>query len=388
MLIDSDIRNAVAEETISTVSDPAAQTALRTVKNKFGVEVKRFPSDLGNQDLLHYVTFGINVRGKSKLVPENKRLFEIKRDPNSANLTEEQLGSGTLRTVTAGAAGVGAAVATTAVLDTVAKGTNSVLTAVSSKVAKAVNITGATSQRITKIAGAGVGAAVGGAVLATDLLQPDKTYRISDVIALHVDGPPVVKYAMQYANKELGTLAGVLSGATFDTQGAISGSAETLAAFGATMAKLPGAFGAADVGAALSKSTGTALNPFREVVFEAVDFRSFAFKYKFLPKSRQESDEIKQIINLFKFHMHPEISQGKMFFIYPSEFQITYYYSGQKNEYFHQFRPCVLESMEVSYGGEQFASFEDGHPTEVNLGLTFRETEIITRNMIGDNGAY
>jgi hypothetical protein len=86
--------------------------------------------------------------------------------------------------------------------------------------------------------------------------------------------------------------------------------------------------------------------------------------------------------------MHPEISQGKMFFIYPSEFQITYYYGGQRNEYFHQFRPCILESMEVTYGGEQFSSFNDGHPTEVNLALTFRETEIITRNMIGDNGAY
>ena len=388
MPIDSDIRNAVAEETISTVSDAGARDALRTVKDKFAINVKRFPSDLGGPDLLHYVTFGINVRGKSKLVPENKRLFEVKRDSNSANLTEDQLGSGTLRVATAGAAGIGAAVATTAVLDSVAKGTSAALTAVHSKLAKAVNLTGATSQLITKVAGAGVGAAVGGAILATDLLQPDKTYRISDVISLYVDGPPAVKYAMQYANKELGTLAGVLSGATFDSQGAISGSAETLAAFGATMAKLPGAFGAADVGAALSKSTGTALNPFKEVVFEAVDFRSFAFKYKFLPKSRQESDEIKQIIDLFKFHMHPEISQGKMFFIYPSEFQITYYYGGQRNEYFHQFRPCILESMEVTYGGEQFSSFNDGHPTEVNLALTFRETEIITRNMIGDNGAY
>jgi len=388
MPIDSDIRNAVAEETISTVSDAGARDALRTVKDKFAINVKRFPSDLGGPDLLHYVTFGINVRGKSKLVPENKRLFEVKRSPDSANLTEDQLGSGTLRVATAGAAGVGAAVATTAVLDSVAKGTNAALTAVSSKVAKAVNLTGATSQLITTVAGAGVGAAVGGAILATDLLQPDKTFRISDVISLYVDGPPAVKYAMQYANKELGTLAGVLSGATFDSQGAISASAETLAAFGATMAKLPGAFGAADVGAALSKSTGTALNPFKEVVFEAVDFRSFAFKYKFLPKSKQESDEIKQIIDLFKFHMHPEISQGKMFFIYPSEFQITYYYGGKRNEYFHQFRPCVLESMEVTYGGEQFSSFNDGHPTEVNLSLTFRETEIITRNMIGDNGAY
>lgn len=370
------------------VSDAAIIEGGNSRSSKYEIKLRKYPSDLGAPDLLHYVQFSINVRGKSKLVPESKRLFETTRDPNSGNLSRDQLGSKTLRATTAAAAGVGAGVATTAVLDTLAKGSNSILTAVSSRAAKAVNITGATSQRITKAAGLAAGVATGTAVLASDLLKPDQTYRISDVIALYVDGPPTVKYAMQYANKELGTLTGVLSGASFDTQGAIKGGSETLAAFGATMAKLPGAFGAADVGSALSASTGTALNPFKEVIFEAVDFRSFAFKYKFLPKSREESDEVKRIIDLFKFHMHPEISAGKLFFIYPSEFQITYYFGSEENEYVHQFRPCVLESMDVSYGGDQYSSFPDGHPTEINMSLVFRETEILTRNMIGENGAY
>jgi len=388
MPLETDIRDAVAEETIGTFTDPRVREALSGSKDKFSVSITQYPSDLGAPDLQHYITFGINVRGKSKMVPDNKRLFEVKRDPNSGGLTEDQLGSKAIRGVTAVAAGAGAAAATTAVLDVAAKGINTAISAVSSKVAKAVNITGAVSQKITKAAGLATGAAAGGAILASDLLQPDKTYRISDVIALHVDGPPTVKYAMQYSNKELGTLAGVLSGAQFDTQGIMKGSTETMAAFGASMAKLPGAFGAADLGAALSKSTGTALNPFKEVIFEAVDFRSFSFKYKFLPKSKVESESVRNIINLFKFHMHPEISEGKLFFIYPSEFQITYYYAGSKNNYMHQFRPCVLESMDVSYGGEQFSSFDDGNPTEVNVSLTFRETEILTRNMIKETGAY
>ena len=188
---------------------------------------------------------------------------------------------------------------------------------------------------------------------------------------------------MQYANKDLGTMAGLISGGVFESQDALKAGSETAAALGATMAKLPGAFGATDLGAALSASSKTTLNAFKEVIFEAVDFRTFAFKYKFLPKNKKESDSIKRIIDLFKFHMHPEMSGSKLFYIYPSEFQITYFFKGQQNKYFHSFRPCVLESMEVNYGGEQFSSFRDGQPSEVNMSLVFKETEILTKELIG-----
>ena len=76
------------------------------------------------------------------------------------------------------------------------------------------------------------------------------------------------------------------------------------------------------------------------------------------------------------------MSESKLFFIYPSEFQITYRFGSSENGYFHKFAPCALESMEVNYGGEQFSSFADGYPTEVNMTLTFRELEIMTKKMI------
>jgi hypothetical protein len=80
--------------------------------------------------------------------------------------------------------------------------------------------------------------------------------------------------------------------------------------------------------------------------------------------------------------MHPELSTNKLFFIYPSEFEISYIFEGKENEYFHKFKPCVLESMDVTYGGEQYSSFTDGKPTEVNLSLTFKETEILTKSQV------
>ena len=340
-------------------------------KNKFNVKVTQYPSDLQTApNLQHYVLFNINVRGKSKF-NEDKRQFEVKRDPNSANLSKDQLGSDTIRLATEGAAVVATGVAVSSLV---------------SAAGAAFGKTGATAKVVSKVVGAGAGLAVGATMASADILKKDTTYRISDAIALYVDGPPSVKYSMNYANKELGTLLGILSGSVFDSQGLVGAGAETVSAMGTALAKLPGAFGAADVSSALSVSSGTSLNPFKETVFESVDFRSFAFKYKFFPKNKKESDDVYEIIKTFKFHMHPEMSEGKLFFIYPSEFNISYYFGSAENGYFHKFATCVLENMDVNYGGEQFSSFRDGAPTEINMSLTFRELEILTKNMI--DGGY
>jgi hypothetical protein len=233
----------------------------------------------------------------------------------------------------------------------------------------------------------GAAAATGAAtfVNANDMTRPDTSQRITDVINLHVDGPPAVRYGMKYSNKDLGALAGIVGtgfgeGSLASLKGVGEASAAALTAF----AKLPAALGATDVRSALSASAKTSLNPFSEVIFESVDFRSFAFKYRFFPKNKQESDSVRAIINLFKFHMHPEMSASKLFYIYPSEFQITYFFNKNENTYTHKFLPCVLESMEVSYGGDQFSTFKDGNPTEINVTLLFRETELLTKKTIMD----
>lgn len=371
MPLDKDIRDRLSREAGAELarkssSDGYYEKSLRHAK--FDVNVLQYPSDLGSDDLLHYVEFGINVRGKSELNKEG-RLFEVKRNPDSASLSNDELS-------TASTVGVGVAAGTIA---------GSLISQVLGKVTKSGSVKGAIATKAGQAAAVGggavlAGAAAGAAKNLSTFLKADTTYRISDVIALHVDGPPTVRYSMNYANKELGTLAGILSGSVFNSQN--SGISEALAAFGTGIAKVPGMFGTMDVQAALSASSKTALNPFKEVVFESVDFRSFNFKYKFMPKNKAESEMIKRIIYLFKYHMHPEMSGGKLFFIYPSEFQITYYFGDKDNTYFHKFAPCVLEAMEVSYGGEQFSSFADGNPTEVNVTLTFRELEILTNKMI------
>jgi hypothetical protein len=372
MPLDRDIQQRLTGDIArASSSNGYYESSLR--ESKFNINVLQYPSDLGSQDNLHYIEFGINVRGKSEF-DKTKRLFEVRRNPDSGNLSQEQIGT-VATTAGAVAAGVVAGGITKTILGKFGR-----TGAVAGN--KTLGTTKAADTAIAAGVGIGVGLATGAAINANKLLKPDTSFRISDVIALYVDGPPTVKYGMNYANKELGTLAGIVSGGLIESLGALNPLGEQGAAAFAAFAKLPGAFGSVDVQSALSASSKTSLNPFKEVVFESVDFRSFAFKYKFLPKNKAESEAVRNIIKLFKFHMHPEMSEGKLFFIYPSEFQITYYFQNQQNNYFHKMAPCALESMEVSYGGEQFSSFDDGNPTEVNMTLTFRELEILTKKMI------
>jgi len=361
------------------------QAPTNFVENNFLIDTFQYPSDLGSNDLKHWVEFTINVRGKSlskdtlsgggKLGDE-RILSQVTRSADSANFTAEELS--TASTTLAGAAGLVAGAAGGKIgIDILEKlvvkrqkagGTNAAARGLS------------TTLKTTAVIGGGVVGAAGAAAFVNfnDMLKPDTSFKISDAIALYVDGPPTVRYAAQYSNKDLGTIAGLAAGGA-----SAVASGEGVASLATKFAELPGALGV-NVQDVVGSAARVALNPFKEVLFEAIDFRAFNFKYRFFPKSPEESQAVDKIIKLFKFHMHPDLSSNKLFFIYPSEFEIAYYFNKDENLYFHRLKPCVLESMDVTYGGEQFSSFVDGNPTEINMTLTFRETEILTKKQIRD----
>ena len=79
------------EKALDAYKESFASTSGRVNKDKFNVKVIQYPSDLQTApNLQHYILFNINVRGKSKF-NQDKIQFEVKKDPNSANLSKEQL---------------------------------------------------------------------------------------------------------------------------------------------------------------------------------------------------------------------------------------------------------------------------------------------------------
>jgi hypothetical protein len=146
---------------------------------------------------------------------------------------------------------------------------------------------------------------------------------------------------------------------------------------------------------AFSQAFGVVQNPMLEVLYSSPDFRTFRFDFQFYPRSEAESKEVQNIIKELRFHQAPEVAQGGtggFFMIPPSEFDITFYYSGQENPNIPKISTCVLENLTIDYAPNGFSAYEvpgqgatlggTGMPVAIRLSLQFRETEIVTKASI------
>jgi len=145
--------------------------------------------------------------------------------------------------------------------------------------------------------------------------------------------------------------------------------------------------GVGDIGAVRTKVTGEAVNPNIETVFKSVPMREFNYTYDFAPKNKKELDMIDKIITLFKFHMLPDVTNGRLMLVTPSEFNITYMYLGKKNSYIPRVARCVLKSMEIDQTPENvlstfMADDKGAFPTYTKVILNFLETEIMTKQKV------
>ena len=190
-----------------------------------------------------------------------------------------------------------------------------------------------------------------------------------------------------YGNKDLGQEAVLGSG-----QGAINIAAETAGnvAKGSALSVAQSTFnfvGGNETGfaAALKTFGGVAANPHKIVLFTGVNFRDHTFSWRLSPRNRQESDAIASIIDFFKYYSHPEYVAGGLFFKYPEFFNIRFNHP----EYLFTIRPSVCTDVRINYHGQGYPAYirdADGGgvpaPAEVELSLSFKETEVITKNFL------
>ena len=86
--------------------------------------------------------------------------------------------------------------------------------------------------------------------------------------------------------------------------------------------------------------------------------------------------------------MLPELGEGSKGrnLKVPSTFDIQYMYVNQENNYLHKISTCYLSSMDITYGGSKYTTYEgnaDGAPpVETAIKLTFKEIELITRERV------
>ena len=232
------------------------------------------------------------------------------------------------------------------------------------------------------------------------------TTRISDSVAIYL--PPNVQDSLgaTYNDTETGML-GFAAAAGLDFSNAV-GAKDYEAAADALVGGAAGVLteGAKKAGAALAETLagaegaagmvnrvfGQADNPYVEVLFQAMEVRTFTYNFTFAPRNEEETQDVQEIIQLFRFHMVPELQGGQSRFLtLPSEFDIHYMYIGKdgtntENEYYNKIATCVCTNVTVDYTPGKVSSFTDGAPTQITMALTFKETETLTKDKV--NAGY
>jgi hypothetical protein len=370
-------------------------------KSKYQVENLQYPIDLFgggggssgstngnqffNQTYLNYVVFYINVSEQSRVFTDNKVgiVGDVdKSDQNTVQGKNASLGSAT---AAAGAGGLalGAVLGAGQGLSNGASNNVQNLRGGAGGAARfAAGTLGSAAGGAVRGAvagGAGAAAAVGAFGLLLEQANPGlKTTksmkRLKSAIALHVPNEVTVGYRAQYGEEELGAIFGAAAeAATNANVGNIAAGGQGAVNKGMEMNP------ARNMLSALYKAVP---NPRKEQLFKSMEFRRFTMNYQFAPRSPKEAENVKRIINTFKFYMHPEFQNNvnKMLYLFPSEFDIVYYFGDKEHPHLNKISTCVLTDMQVNYSPNgQFATHVDGFPTQINVNMTFLELETLTK---------
>lgn len=183
-----------------------------------------------------------------------------------------------------------------------------------------------------------------------------------------------VTYSKENLGSVVGSAAETVSGGGFNLQsilGVFAGAGAGLAAAAAREVPKEVAYG-------FSAVTGITLNPFQTVLFKAPEFRSHSFSWKFVPKSPDESEMLRVLIETFKYHSLPGISAASgVFFSYPEILEISF---NPDDSFLYKFKPCVVESVQVNYAPNSPSFYNSTKaPTAISFDIQLQEIEIWTK---------
>jgi hypothetical protein len=154
--------------------------------------------------------------------------------------------------------------------------------------------------------------------------------------------------------------------------------------------------GGGDFNQSFSRSTGNVFNSNTELLFSGVSLRSgFSFSFDMVPRSKRESDEIKDIIRFFKSESAAQKGAASgdasgLFLKSPSVFRLRYMSGGRPHPFLNQFKICALNAMSVNYTASgTYATYSDATPVHMVMTLTFQElTPIYREDYVESNGDY
>ena len=203
--------------------------------------------------------------------------------------------------------------------------------------------------------------------------------------------------------------AGTIAGATIG--GTIGFLADKLSIpSGVGIGALGGAFaGGSGIQGALDVTLGMAQNPYEEMMFSGITFRSFSFDFIFRPDSSDEIEAVQEIIKRFRRHSRPSFTKGafgKSVMDYPMEFDIQFLTAerGQpklkgndamddaaggdivyvENTHLPKIKTCVCDKVSTNYTPNGvWSAYAAGAPIAITMGLGFKEKTLVMEQDIG-----
>ena len=236
-------------------------------------------------------------------------------------------------------------------------------------------------------------------------VKMQSTEKLATCIALYMPASVKVQYGMDYNETEISALAETAGGAIQAAMGA-DGIMSGLGAALGTATKGGGAVGmelamkgitAASPGSAalIALGRGKIITPKMELMFTGVKRRTFSYDFLFIPKSASEAAKVEEIVHMFKYHMASSFSStelplgmdtggvsGTREMTIPDHFNIKYMYAAGENTHINKIKTCILNQMDVDYGGDKYVTYPNGQPQTTKISLSFQELYTVTKEDI------
>jgi hypothetical protein len=228
------------------------------------------------------------------------------------------------------------------------------------------------------------------------VLQQRSIKKTGSTIGLYMPPAVNVKYNMDYSEGEIGMVGEALYSLFKSYQDDV-GFSEAMTKAAATAAQglikmgvgmidklIPGAKDLVAI------ERGTILTPRTEMMFRGIGRREFSFSFTFIPKSDTESKDVHNIVQEFKEGMTPtfKLAGSTREMTIPDVFSIQYMHISGPNNYINKIGKCYLKSMDVTYGGDKFVTYnadaKGAPPQRTTISLAFHELEVLDRANVKD----
>jgi hypothetical protein len=91
-----------------------------------------------------------------------------------------------------------------------------------------------------------------------------------------------------------------------------------------------------------------------------------------------------RIVRKLKYHASPQFTENQgRYIIPPSYFDITFKFNSAENPFLPKISTCVLRGVDINYSGglDQWATFDDGMPIQIQMVLRFVELEMMHKRL-------